>query len=88
MDAQWVLTWTQEALRLALIISLPILATALLAGIVMGTLQTIMQLNEASIGQIPRMIVVGLAVVMLMPWMIDQWVGFTTSLIGSVAQGP
>jgi flagellar biosynthetic protein FliQ len=88
MDAQWILNWSQEAIRLALIISLPILAVALLAGIVMGLIQTIMQLNDAAVGQIPRMIVVCLAVLMLMPWMIDQWVGFTTGLISSVVQGP
>lgn len=88
MDAQWILNWSQEALRTALVICLPILAVALLAGIIMSVIQTIMQLNDSTIGQIPRMIVISLALMLLMPWMIDQWLGFTTSLIGSVAQGP
>jgi len=87
MDSQWVLDWSQEALRLALVLSLPALSAALVAGVVLGMLQTIMQLNEGSFNQIPRMIVVGLVVMMLLPWMVGQWVGFTTSLISSVASG-
>jgi flagellar biosynthetic protein FliQ len=87
MDSQWVLDWSQEALRLALVLSLPVLATALVAGIVLGLLQTVMQLNEGALAQIPRMIVVGVAVMMLLPWMIAQWVGFTVSLITSVSRG-
>jgi flagellar biosynthesis protein FliQ len=46
-----------------------------------------MQLNEGAFAQIPRMIVVGVAVMMLLPWMISQWVGFTVSLITSVSRG-
>ncbi|MFM7128737.1 MAG: flagellar biosynthetic protein FliQ [bacterium] len=87
MDAQWVLDWSQEAIRMAIVISLPVLATALVAGVVLGLLQTIMQLNEATFAQIPRMIVVSLAVMLLLPWIVSQWVGFTTSLMGSVANG-
>lgn len=87
MDSQWVLEWSQEALRLALVLSLPVLATALVAGIVLGLLQTVMQLNEGAFAQIPRMIVVGVAVMLLLPWMIGQWVSFTIALIGSVSSG-
>lgn len=87
MDSEWVLEWSQEALRLALVLSLPVLATALVAGIVLGLLQTVMQLNEGAFAQIPRMIVVGVAVMLLLPWMIGQWVSFTIALIGSVSAG-
>lgn len=87
MDSQWVLDWSQEALRLALVLSLPVLATALVAGIILGLLQTVMQLNEGAFAQIPRMIVVGVAVMMLLPWMIGQWVSFTIVLISSISRG-
>jgi flagellar biosynthetic protein FliQ len=85
MDTQWVLDWSQEAIRMAIVISLPVLATALVASIVMGLLQTIIQLNEATFAQIPRMIVVSLAVMLLLPWIVSQWVGFTTSLMSAVS---
>jgi flagellar biosynthesis protein FliQ len=85
MDTQWVLDWSQEAIRMAIVISLPVLATALVASIVMGLLQTIIQLNEPTFAQIPRMIVVSLAVMLLLPWIVSQWVGFTTSLMSAVS---
>ena len=85
MDSQWVLDWSQEALRLALVLSLPVLVAALVSGIVIGLVQTVMQLNEGTFNQIPRMIIVGVVVIALIPWMAGQWVGFTTSLIRSVA---
>lgn len=87
MDSQWVLDWSQEALRLALVLSLPVLATALVAGIILGLLQTVMQLSEGAFAQIPRMIVVGVAVMMLLPWMIGQWVSFTVALMSSISRG-
>jgi flagellar biosynthetic protein FliQ len=87
MDSQWVIDWSQEALRLALVLSLPVLATALVAGIILGLLQTVMQLSEGAFAQIPRMIVVGVAVMMLLPWMIGQWVSFTIALISSISRG-
>jgi flagellar biosynthetic protein FliQ len=85
MDSQWVLEWSQEALRLALVLSLPVLATALIAGIVIGLIQTVMQLNDGTFNQIPRMVIVSVVVIALIPWMASQWVGFTTNLIRSVA---
>ena len=85
MDSQWVLDWSQEALRLALVLSLPVLLSALVTGIVIGLVQTVMQLNEGTFNQIPRMIIVCVVVIALIPWMADQWVGFTTDLIQSVA---
>lgn len=85
MDSQWVLDWSQEALRLALVLTLPILLAALVAGIVIGLVQTVMQLNEGTFNQIPRMIIVSVVVIALIPWMAGQWVGFTTELIQSVA---
>ena len=87
MDSQWVLDWSHEALRLALILSLPVRATARVSGILLGILQTVMQLNDGAFAQVPRMVVVGLSVMMLLPWMIAQWVSFTTSLISSVSRG-
>ena len=87
MDSQWVLDWSEEALRLALVLSLPVLATALVAGIILGLLQTVMQLSEGAFAQIPRMIVVGVAVMMLLPWMIGQWVSFTVALMSSISRG-
>jgi flagellar biosynthetic protein FliQ len=81
------MAWSQEAIRLSLVLCFPVLMAALVVGAVLGMVQTVMQLNEGSFNQIPRMLVVGVVVMMLLPWMAGQWIGFTESLIRSVAGG-
>ena len=58
--------------------------TALLVGLVVGVCQTLTQLHEPVIGQVPRMVIVVVAVLMLLPWLVGQWLGFTGPLIESI----
>ena len=84
METSQIIDWSQEAIRLALQLGGPLLAVALLAGLVIGVGQTLTQLHEPVIGLVPRMIVVVVAVLMLLPWLVGHWVGFTGTLIETI----
>ena len=79
-----VVEWSREAIRLSLLLGGPLLVAALLTGLVWGVGQTLTQLHEPVIAAVPRLIVVGLVVLLLLPWLIGQWVGFTGPLIRSI----
>ncbi len=46
--------------------------------------QTLTQLHEPVIGLVPRLLVVTIAALILLPWLIGRWVGFTGPLIESI----
>ncbi len=84
MDLTHVIDWSREALRMALLLGGPLLAVALLAGLVINVLQTVTQLHEPVVGLVPRLVAVLLVLLAILPWLIGRWVSFTADLIGSI----
>ena len=84
MDASQVIDWSREAIRLALVLGSPLLAVALVTGLVVGVGQTLTQLHEPVIGLVPKVFAVVTAVLVLLPWLIGRWSDFTAGLIESL----
>jgi flagellar biosynthesis protein FliQ len=84
MDTSLVIDWSREAIRMTLLMGGPLLAVALVVGLIVGVAQTLTQLHEPVIAQVPRLVAVVLAVLLLLPWLIAQWVGFTGAMIDSI----
>jgi flagellar biosynthetic protein FliQ len=84
MDSSLIVDWSREALRLAMLLGGPLLAVALVTGLIVGIGQTLTQLHEPVIALVPRMIAVLVAVHVLLAWFISRWTGFTASLIDAI----
>jgi len=84
VDLNHVIDWSREALRMSLLLGGPLLAVALVAGLVINVLQTVTQLHEPVIGLVPRLVAVLLVLLAILPWLISRWMSFTVELIGSV----
>ena len=84
MDVDQAVDWTREALRLTLMLGGPLLAAALVVGLVVNVFQTMTQLNEPVVGLVPRLVAVALATLVLLPWLASRWIDFTVDLIGSI----
>jgi len=84
VDLDQVTDWTREALRMTLLLGGPMLASALLVGLVVNILQTLTQLNEPVVGLVPRLMTVILVLLVLIPWLLGRWMSFTVDLIGSI----
>ncbi len=86
MDANSVIAWSREALRLALMLGGPPLLAALAVGLVVGIVQTLTQMHEPVVAQVPRQAAVLVVILALLPWMIGCWVAFASDLIGSIPE--
>lgn len=75
----------QETLKTTAMLASPLLAGALIIGLLVSVFQAITQINEATLTFIPKMIVVGVLLMLAGPWMIDVLVTFTTSLFENIA---
>ncbi len=58
----------QEALTLAIVLSLPILGAAFLAGLLSTVLQMFTRVSEPALTHVPRIVAVGLAALIAAPW--------------------
>jgi flagellar biosynthesis protein FliQ len=89
MDPALVLDWSREALRVALLLGAPALAAALVVALVVGALQTMTQMHEPVLGLVPRLVAVLVAVLAVLPWLLDTWVTFAVRVMGSAfGSGP
>ncbi len=80
----------REALRMAILLAAAPLLAALLVGLVVGIGQTLTQMHEPTVGLVTRLLAVAAVVLIALPWLIGQWVGYAAELFRSIpdALGP
>ena len=69
------------SLETTLWLAAPILAVAIVIGLVTSIVQVMTSIQDTTIGTVPRLAAVGLAVFVLMPWMLRKLVAFTALLL-------
>jgi len=84
MNSQAVLSISQKALETAIMISAPLLLTALVIGLVVSILQAATQINEATLSFIPKLLGVFAAMVVAGPWMVQTLVDYMQQLFTSI----
>ncbi len=72
---------TNQAIKVALLVSAPMLVGALVMGIVVSLFQAVTQINEQTLSFIPKILVIVGALVFFAPWMSDTLTTFTKDLI-------
>lgn len=86
MTSQTVLSLTQQALWITMLVSAPLLIAALVVGLVVAVLQAATQINEMTLSFIPKLVAMFAALVVAGPWMLTTLVEFTQRLFGSIPQ--
>jgi flagellar biosynthesis protein FliQ len=81
MTESMIMTLGRDALMMALMLGLPVLAVCLVVGLVVSLFQAVTQINEMTLSFVPKLIGVGAVVLILGPWMLQQIVRFTVQLI-------
>ncbi|OXI87171.1 flagellar biosynthetic protein FliQ [Burkholderia sp. AU31652] len=69
----------------SLLIAGPVLAAMLIAGLLVSIFQVVTQLQEMSLSYVPKLVVAGIVIVTLAPWMLGRLTGFTTTLFAGIA---
>ncbi len=64
----------------------PVLAVALVAGLVIGVLQAATQVNEFTLAFVPKLLAVFAALAVLGPWLLGGLVAFTVNLYSLLPQ--
>jgi len=67
-------------LREALILSCPLLLAAALVSLIVSLVQTLTSVQEQTLTAVPRLVVVFVLGILVMPWMVHRFVRFTLEL--------
>ena len=81
MIAQDALDLVRGVLFEVLAIAGPVMLIAMLVGLFLGVLQTAMQIQDTTVAIVPRLIVIGFALVLLLQWMAQRLVDYSRDLI-------
>ncbi len=84
MTHQLVIDLTRDAIVTALMIAAPMLLIALGVGLVIGILQSVTQIQEQTLTFVPKLVLVGGAFIVGMPWLMQILIKFTTQIIRGI----
>ncbi|WP_296510429.1 flagellar biosynthesis protein FliQ [Rhodoferax sp.] len=84
MNAQTVLTLGQEALLMLLMVSAPVLGTALLVGLLVSLFQAVTQIHEATLAFVPKLLAVIAVFAIAGPWMLTMLVEYIRRMLEAI----
>lgn len=76
----------RQAIEVTLIVSAPMLLTALVVGLLISIFQAATQLNEATLSFVPKLVVMFLVLLLAGPWMLQYMVDYIQRLFNSIPQ--
>jgi len=76
----------RQAIEATLMVSAPILLTALAIGLLISIFQAATQLNEATLQFVPKLVAMLLALGFAGPWMLQYLIDYIRQLLGSIPQ--
>ena len=84
MQTEQILDITRQAMRVAVLLSAPLLLFGLVVGVLMNVLQAVTQITETTLAVVPKMAAMLLALIIFSPWMLDTLIDFTTQLFENI----
>lgn len=81
MTSEFVITFAQEAFKITMMISAPMLIMGLIAGVAVSIFQAVTSINEMTLTFIPKIIAVFIALLIFFPWMLKVMINFTEKVI-------
>ena len=84
MTPETVMTIGRHALEMTLLLAAPLLLTTLVIGLLVGIFQAATQINEMMLSFIPKLIGMAAALVIAGPWLLNQLISYTRTLITSI----
>jgi flagellar biosynthetic protein FliQ len=84
MTPEMVVTVGRQALEMTLMLSAPLLLTALAVGLIVGIFQAATSINEMTLSFIPKLLAMAAVLALTGPWMLRSLVEYTRALIASI----
>lgn len=84
MTQDTVMTLAAQAMWVTILLSAPLLLSALAVGLLVGMFQAATQINEMTLSFIPKLGILVIALLIFGPWMLGTLVEYTQQLFTSI----
>ena len=84
MSHQLVIDLCREAIITALMVAGPMLLIALGVGLVVSIIQSVTQIQEQTLTFVPKLLLVGGAFIIGLPWLLQILIRYTTGIIRGI----
>jgi flagellar biosynthetic protein FliQ len=81
---QFVIDLSRDAILTALLVAAPLLLIALGVGLVISIIQSVTQIQEQTLSFVPKLVLVGGAFIVGMPWLLQILIKFTTQILRGI----
>jgi len=81
-----VLELTRDLLCTALLLALPALGVSLVLGLLISVFQAATSIQEQTLSFVPRLVAVGLAILLTLPWALQLAIHFTVRMLWQAAE--
>jgi flagellar biosynthesis protein FliQ len=86
MTGDYITGFLFEAIKVAILLSAPMLLAGLSVGLLVSIFQSATSINEMTLAFIPKMLAVAAALVLFFPWMMQTLVAFTEQMFVGMNQ--
>ncbi|MCP4152375.1 MAG: flagellar biosynthesis protein FliQ [bacterium] len=84
MDTSVILSISREAIMTAFMVAAPVLGVALIVGVLISIFQAATSISDSVLGFAPKVLVAGLAIMFLGPWMMNKLASLLKFLISNI----
>lgn len=84
MTPEGVITIGQQALQVTILLSAPLLLSALAVGLLVSIFQAATQINEMTLSFIPKLLVMFVMLAVAGPWMLNLIMDYTRRLFSNI----
>ncbi|MFM9971644.1 MAG: flagellar biosynthesis protein FliQ [Burkholderiales bacterium] len=84
MTPQEVMSMGQEAVYMAMLISAPLLLTALAVGLAVSVVQAATQINEMTLSFIPKLVAIFAMMIIAGPWMLAMMTDYMARIFAGI----
>ncbi len=84
MSPEIVMEVARQAIKVTLLVSLPILGIGLVVGIVISLLQAATQIQEMTLTFVPKILSIFVGLLLLLPWIMNHLTGFFIEVVNSM----
>ena len=86
MTPESVVDIIRQALLAAFWLAAPVLALGFVTGAVISLVQIATSMQDSAFSTIPRLIVFLLGILLLLPWMLQRSMSYTTAILGNLGR--
>ena len=84
MSSSLAIDLVRNAITLSLVVAAPLLLTALVVGLAVSLVQAVTQIQEQTLTFIPKLLLVGLVLVLTLPWTLTRLVEYLIGILRSL----